>query len=139
MPQPHPGRLLANSAEIFGRHDLEEECYWQLVGGNRDAVKYPIMHRTAPATENDQVPDVNSPKAEKPWDIQQSASQKPEKEGKDSSTQSWAQRVRPSRAASRGPWAESSLHVEALLSLTPGPMGEGGCRGRSRFLESLPL
>ena len=84
---------MANSAEIFGRHDLEEECYWQLVGGNRDAVKYPIMHRTAPAMENDQVPDVNGPKAEKLWDIQQSASQKPEKEGKDLSAQSWAQRV----------------------------------------------
>ena len=75
---------MANSAEIFGRHDLEEECYWQLVGGNRDAVKYPIMHRTAPAMENDQVPDVNGPKAEKLWDIQQSASQKPEKEEQDS-------------------------------------------------------
>ena len=93
MPQLHPGRQLANSAEIVGCHDLEEECYWQLVGGNKDAVKYPIMHRTAPAMENDQVPDVNSPKVETLWDIQQSASQKPEKEGKDLSAQSWAWRV----------------------------------------------
>ena len=60
-----PGRHLANSAEIFGCHDLEEECYWQLVGGNKDAVKYPIMHRTAPTTEIIW-PKLNSAEAVKP-------------------------------------------------------------------------
>lgn len=58
------------SRDTFGSYDWEEAGTGiQWVEGNRDAAKYPTMHRTTPYPQQEDysAQNVNSAEVEKPW------------------------------------------------------------------------